>query len=155
MAVCSHHTSRLVLFVIFFHVVSDTGSQSPQGNIFRLWRKLPQPCSGRTSPTQPHSAPGDEEDLFASDDPEELCNVSTHHRNPSVVYEIAFSTSYQVPVLYLHFQDTESSTKSLEPAQLENLIPVTLQPQIRHIGVIGAITITVSRKIRFLHFLAH
>jgi len=89
-----------------------------------------------------------EEDEIDTDDSEELRRPSAEgceQGSLSVVYDIAYSTSYQVPVLYLHFRDPDSSVVRPDPALLERVIPTISNPQVQTVGTIGGISMTVRR----------
>lgn len=61
-----------------------------------------------------------------------------------VVYDIILSSTYQVPVLYLRFKDAVSNRWRQDSELLERIIPRVLRHQVKDLGVMGAISMTVS-----------
>lgn len=116
---------------------------SPHGITFRLAKALNRSCVSRATTTEPLAITAE------LDDPEELCRVpDLTQRNCEtdfdyeVVYEFAYSTNYQVPVLYLHFRNSTLRTCEHDPAMLDRIIPFSLRSQIHHVDPIGAISMT-------------
>ena len=64
-------------------------------------------------------------------------------------YDIALSPTYQVPILYVNIYDQEQTTDTAAPvSDLDTLyrvlIPRRLHSQLREMGVMGAVSSTVS-----------
>lgn len=78
-----------------------------------------------------------------------VLQAAIHHTPPSAIsssieYNIIYSTSYQVPVLYFLIHDTPR-TKTLGIDWVyENLVPHHLRDAAKEIGVMGSIGMAVS-----------
>ena len=115
--------------------------------MLRLTRDLDETCTDSKLKGQQPCATGVEEDDMDMDDSEELYDTFLDCERVllSVVYDIAYSTSYQVPVLYLHFRDSTSSILRPDPALLERIVHRVSRSQVQSVGTIGGISMTVRR----------
>lgn len=91
------------------------------------------------------SGPVESEDTAINEDDEEALPPATvPPKQPLVVYDIAHSPSYQVPVLYITFRDLASPNRGLpSPGQVyELLVPSAYRTQVDSVGTMGALSMT-------------
>lgn len=89
-------------------------------------------------------------DAVHEDDDQEVIEKDTHELQEfRVIYDIFLSPTYQVPVLYVRIQNPSDPFHEFDPSQL--LLPDLLHPQVRHVGVLGAISMTVNMSRSPLH----
>ena len=63
----------------------------------------------------------------------------------TLIYEIIYSTSYRAPVLYLYF-DCDSGSDKRRTSLIDILVPSVMRTQIHQVGILGAISQTVSAR---------
>ena len=69
--------------------------------------------------------------------------LPTESKSLDLVYHIVYSSTYQVPVLYLlPFHMYQSNTTTALEDLYENIIPVSLEYDVKNSGVMGGITMT-------------
>ena len=84
---------------------------------------------------------------ITEDDEEALIGSEDAAKQPRIIYDILHSPSYQVPILYLTFKDLQrhagrkGSLPSLDELY-DLLIPPAQRPQMQHVGVMGALSMT-------------
>lgn len=61
-----------------------------------------------------------------------------------IEYEILFSPSYRVPVLYFRIQDGRSQLITDVDVVYNCLVPLVYREQLHGVGIIGGISMTVS-----------
>ena len=87
-------------------------------------------------------------ELFENDD-EVLVETSDDQRGLddaaccTLIYEIIYSTSYRAPVLYLYL-DCDSGSDKRRASLIDILVPSVMRTQIHQVGILGAISQTVS-----------
>ena len=64
-------------------------------------------------------------------------NAGDGQEGPKVIYDIAYSTSYQCPALYLQFAGIHGTDA------IERVVPTVSKAQLDAIGVVGGISLTV------------
>ena len=73
--------------------------------------------------------------------------VAVYHFPPphlaSVEYHVLHSTSYRVPVLYFFFHNLPPSISQSVNYVYEHLVPQQLQSELKSVGVLGGIGMTV------------
>lgn len=107
----------------------------------RISRALPHNCS--LSDIKDATSPNLEQALHEDD--EEALDRSNSEIEPFLVnYDIVLSPTYQVPVLYVTFEDTRLGLRHLpSPVEVYDLlVPESYRPQIDGIGVMGALSLT-------------
>nr|POE82718.1 ubiquitin-like-conjugating enzyme atg10 [Quercus suber] len=85
----------------------------------------------------------------------ELLRARSAMTVPRVVYEVVYSASYQVPVLYVTFQHLpEPGLPSLERVY-ELLVPPELAPQLQAVGVMGSLSFSEHPVTGFPAYFVH
>lgn len=91
-----------------------------------------------------------DEDEIMEDDQEALDESPCPSYDLSINYDIVFSPTYQVPVLYITFQQptdlTTTDSGNIAPTSVdavyELLVPGSMQAQVKDVGVMGALSMT-------------
>ncbi|KAM5484184.1 hypothetical protein McanCB56680_002793 [Microsporum canis] len=83
-----------------------------------------------------------EEDVEA-DDPEALIRQPILHHKHEVEYNIILSPTYQVPVLYFFLRDGPPCRPNELERMYNMLVPAQFRSELREIGVMGGISITL------------
>ena len=104
----------------------------------RIIRALP--CTFNV-PT--HRQGNDGMDELDDDDDEEVILKSPVFQ-AVINYDILLSPTYRVPVLYISISDPQHRFSPTMTTLYEHLIPPHFKPQTENVGIIGAITVTVS-----------
>ncbi|KAH7072946.1 hypothetical protein BKA63DRAFT_534602 [Paraphoma chrysanthemicola] len=95
--------------------------------------------------------PGEDEIVEVDDEALE----TSSQRNALIHYDIVFSPTYRVPVLYISIIDPQHRYPPTMTTLNEHLLPTLFTAEARHVGVIGGITVTdhpvTNRPAFFIH----
>lgn len=89
--------------------------------------------------------PDDEPSLEDDDEQVVRRNGADGQARLTVHYDVVLSSTYQVPVLYFAVLDTRGHRRPLTASTAQDLlVPRAYRPQMNAVGVMGALTISVS-----------
>lgn len=91
-----------------------------------------------------------DEDEIMEEDQELLEESTRQHYDLLINYDIVYSPTYQVPVLYITFQQPPGASitdpRTVTPTSVDQvhelLVPASAQAQIKDVGVMGALSMT-------------